>query len=353
MRRQVHAQAGDHCAQRWRSWAAACPAEPPSWTTHVQGFVAKPRQKEDGSTDMFMWDCQVPGKAGSGEQSRPGQAAQGALHSPAPGPDGVALASGPLVQPLAVGALARPAAGAAGAAPAAAALPRPSAMQGVPRWRHPRAPAPRSATQGGASAAASPPRPFPPAAADWEGGVYPVKLEFSQHYPQHPPRCSFPPGAPGSRTGGSEHMPPGAGWPRRTRPASTLAPAAELEACCPSRPAPRLLLSSGAQPPRLGLWGHQAACSAWPAQPTRRKHKPPPPPPPRGRHTARQHLPRGPGVPQHPECGRGDGRAVEAQHHREAGERRRRARRVPASPVASRRTRDPPRTTASRAFGGR
>ena len=32
---------------------------------HPFGFVAKPRTLPDGSTDIFMWECSIPGKAGS------------------------------------------------------------------------------------------------------------------------------------------------------------------------------------------------------------------------------------------------------------------------------------------------
>lgn len=32
---------------------------------HPFGFVAKPATKEDGSTDMFVWKCLIPGKDGT------------------------------------------------------------------------------------------------------------------------------------------------------------------------------------------------------------------------------------------------------------------------------------------------
>ena len=32
---------------------------------HPFGFVAKPRTKPDGSTDLLLWDCSVPGKEGT------------------------------------------------------------------------------------------------------------------------------------------------------------------------------------------------------------------------------------------------------------------------------------------------
>lgn len=32
---------------------------------HPFGFSAKPRVKEDGSTDLLLWDCLIPGKEGT------------------------------------------------------------------------------------------------------------------------------------------------------------------------------------------------------------------------------------------------------------------------------------------------
>ncbi|KAG2493635.1 hypothetical protein HYH03_008152 [Edaphochlamys debaryana] len=32
---------------------------------HPPGFVAKPRTKDDGSVDMFVWDCKFPGQKGT------------------------------------------------------------------------------------------------------------------------------------------------------------------------------------------------------------------------------------------------------------------------------------------------
>ncbi|GBF95023.1 SUMO-conjugating enzyme-like [Raphidocelis subcapitata] len=32
---------------------------------HPPGFVAKPRTKADGSTDLMIWDCKVPGREGT------------------------------------------------------------------------------------------------------------------------------------------------------------------------------------------------------------------------------------------------------------------------------------------------
>ena len=32
---------------------------------HPFGFSARPRIREDGSTNMLLWECSVPGKAGT------------------------------------------------------------------------------------------------------------------------------------------------------------------------------------------------------------------------------------------------------------------------------------------------
>ena len=43
----------------------------PSPSSACQGFVAKPRNKADGSQDVMFWECTIPGKAGVRRQHRP------------------------------------------------------------------------------------------------------------------------------------------------------------------------------------------------------------------------------------------------------------------------------------------
>jgi|TARA_B110000977_G_scaffold191570_1_gene263882 ubiquitin-conjugating enzyme E2 I len=32
---------------------------------HPHGFVARPKPNKDGSVDMLIWECKIPGKAGT------------------------------------------------------------------------------------------------------------------------------------------------------------------------------------------------------------------------------------------------------------------------------------------------